>query len=166
MTEQKKFDWGKFDKGLNLDELQKDVEAAAENDFGEFPTIPDGKYEVGVEKLELTQSKKGDPMLSIWFTILDGEHKGNKLFYNKVMQPQNPNAWGIQVHQNNDFLRSLWDADKDEVTFKNFEQYGDLIMDIAEDVMADGDEWEYMLEKSTNDKGYDVFEILEIFEVE
>lgn len=105
-------------------------------------------------------------MLSIWFTILDGEHKGSKLFYNKVMQPNNPKAWGIQVHQNNDFLRSLWDADKDEVTFKNFEQYGDLIMDIAEDIMAEEDEWEYVLEKSTNKSGYDVFEILEIFEVE
>lgn len=57
MTEQEKFDWGKFDKSLNLDELQKDVEAAAENDFGDYPTIPDGKYEVLVEKLELTHSK-------------------------------------------------------------------------------------------------------------
>ncbi|MEB9098410.1 DUF669 domain-containing protein, partial [Bacillus cereus] len=30
---------------------------------GDFEPLPDGQYEVAVENLELTESKKGDPML-------------------------------------------------------------------------------------------------------
>lgn len=164
MAEDKKFNWDKFDRQVDLDSLAADVKEVEENGgFGDFEPLPDGKYEVEVEKLELTESKKGDPMLSIWFKVLDGEYEGSKLFYNKVMQPQNDNAFGIQVHQNNEMLRALWDCNKDEVAFKGFKQYAQLTMDIHEDI--DG-KFEYLLVKGTNKGGYDTFEIEEIFEVE
>jgi len=155
-------DWDKFDKDVDLKALQSDVEEAEENGFGDFPDIPDGTYEVAVEKMELVKSKAGDPMLSIWFKIVEGKLENQRIFYNKVMQPQNDRAFGIQVHQNNVMLRALWDCQKDDVEFKGFADYADLIMDIHEDI--DG-KFEYSLKKETNNKGYDQLEILEVFEL-
>ncbi|CUB28320.1 DUF669 domain-containing protein [Bacillus cereus] len=162
MTE-KKFNWGKFDKKIDLEALAADVKEVEENGGGDFEPLPDGQYEVAVEKLELTESKKGDPMLTIWFKIVEGDYEGQRLFYNKVMQPQNDKAFGIQVHQNNDMLRALWDCDKEDVKFTGFQDYADLVLDIHEDI--DG-QFEYLLSKETDKNGYDQFKILEVFEVE
>ncbi|WP_002145552.1 DUF669 domain-containing protein [Bacillus cereus] len=162
MTE-KKFNWGKFDKKVDLEALAADVKEVEENGGGDFEKVPDGQYEVAVEKLELTESKKGDPMLMVWFNIVDGEYEGKKIFYYKVMQPQNDNAFGLQVHQNNEMLRALWDCDKDDVKFTSFEEYADLVLDIHEDI--DG-QVEYLLSKETDKNGYDQFKIVEVFEVE
>lgn len=163
-AEKKEFDWGQFDKECDISALAEDVKEVEENGgFGEYEAIPDGTYEVEVEKMELTRSKKGDPMLSIWFKIIEGDYEGQRIFYNKVMQPQNQNAFGIQVHQNNEMLRALWDCEKEDVEFKSFKQYAGLVMDIHEDI--DG-QFEYLLEKDTNKDGYDTFEIKEVYEVD
>lgn len=69
----------------------------------------------------------------------------------------------FQVHQNNEMLRALWDCDQDDVKFTGFADYADLIMDIHEDI--DG-KFEYLLEKKTDNKGFDQFKILEVYEVE
>ncbi|PFL21679.1 hypothetical protein COJ07_10350 [Bacillus cereus] len=161
---EKKFDWGKFDKKVDLEALAADVHEVEENGGGgDFEKVPDGQYEVAVEKLELTESKKGDPMLMIWFNIVDGEYEGQKIFYYKVMQPQNDKAWGYQVHQNNEMLRKLWDCKEEDVKFTSFEEYADLVLDIHEDI--DG-QFEYLLSKETDKNGFDQFKILEVFEVE
>ncbi|MCJ8008098.1 DUF669 domain-containing protein [Lederbergia wuyishanensis] len=161
---EKKFDWSKFDKQVDLEALENDVKEVEENGgFGDFEPLPDGQYEVEVEKMELTESKKGDPMLTIWFKIVDGEYEGQRIFYNKVMQPQNDKAFGIQVHQNNEMLRALWDCEKDEVKFTGFADYADLVLDIHEEI--DG-QFEYLLDKTTDKGGFDQFKIVEIFEVE
>ncbi|EJQ44002.1 MULTISPECIES: DUF669 domain-containing protein [Bacillus cereus group] len=161
---EKKFDWGKFDKKVDLEALAADVQEVEENGGGgDFEKVPDGQYEVAVEKMELTESKKGDPMLMIWFNIVDGEFEGQKIFYYKVMQPQNDKAWGYQVHQNNEMLRKLWDCNEEDVKFTSFGEYADLVLDIHEDI--DG-QFEYLLSKETDKNGFDQFKILEVFEVE
>ncbi|MGG2053083.1 DUF669 domain-containing protein [Lysinibacillus pakistanensis] len=161
---EKKFDWAKFDKSVDLEALQADVEEVEKNGgTGDYPEIPNGQYEVKVEVMELVESKKGDPMLKIWFKILEGDYEGQKIFYYKVMQPQNNNAFGYQLHQNNEMLRGLWDCEYDDVKFTGFEDYADLILDIHEDI--DG-KFEYLLKKEVDDKGFDQFEIVEVFEVE
>ncbi|MGX7328286.1 DUF669 domain-containing protein [Enterococcus bulliens] len=169
MAEQK-FDWTKFDKKVDLNALKNDVKEAEKNGGGDFPEIPDGKYEVKVKNMELGQSKikengtGGDPMLKIQFEILAGEFKGNLIFYNGVMQPGNEIAFGFQVHRNNEMLRNLWDADHDEVDFNGFADYADLVLDIAEEIIED--EWNYVLDQSTNTKNpnfknYEIVEILD-----
>ncbi len=157
-----KFDWDKFDKQVDLEELQEDVQEVEENGGGDYKEIPEGEYEVAVEKMEMIESKKGDPMLSIWFTILEGDYEGQKIFYNGVMQPQNDNAFGFQTHRNNQMLRALWDCDYDDVKFKGFADYADLVLDIHEDI---DEEFEYLLSKTVDKKGYDQYEILEVYEV-
>ncbi|MCM0627017.1 DUF669 domain-containing protein [Lysinibacillus sp. OL1_EC] len=159
----KKFDWSKFDKNVDIEALEADVKEVEENGGGNFEPIPDGQYEVEVEVMELVTSKAGDPMLKIWFKVLEGDYEGQRIFYNKVMQPQNDRAFGLQVHQNNEMLRALWDCEKDDVKFTGFEDYADLVLDIHEDIEG---KFEYLLKKETDDKGYDQFAIEEVFEVE
>lgn len=148
--------WEKFDKNIDIEGLKKDAEEA-KNNGGDFKEVPHGDYEVEVNKLEPKVSKKGDPMLSIWFKILSGEYKGSLIFYNQVLS----NGFGL--HKANEMLRSL-DSGV-EVKFENFNQYQNLLMDIAEAI--DG-KLEYALSYTANKKNpkFSEYEIKDIFEVE
>lgn len=50
--------------------------------------IPEGTYEVVVNKAEQKNSRDGNPMISFEFEVSDGTHKGAKLFENCSLQPQ------------------------------------------------------------------------------
>ena len=148
-------DYSKFDKMMDLDGLKKDIEDAASNGGGDYKEVPFGSYEVKVEKLELTESKKGDPMVTIWFKIITGDYKNSLIFMNQVI------TQGFQIHIANEFLRSL-DSGLD-VEFEKYSQYGQLLMDIHE---AIDNKLEYVLEYDQNKKGFNTYEITDVFEVE
>ncbi len=146
--------WAKFDQMVDTEGLKKDVKEVAENKI-EFKEVPEGRYEVKIEKIELRQSKTGRPMVAFWFKILEGEYNNQYIFWNQVVD------MGFGLHKVNEFLRSL-DSGL-EVQFENFTQYGQLLMDIHEAI--DG-RLEYGLKYSKNNKGYDEFEITDVFELE
>ncbi len=146
-------DFSKFDKAVDLNGLKKDVEEAKEN-TGNYREVPLGTYEVAVNKMELTESKKGDPMVSIWFKILNGEYKGSLIFFNQVI------TQGFQIHIVNELLRSM-DTEM-AIDFESYSQYGQLLMDVHEAV--DG-QLEFAIEYGEN-KGFKTFKITEVFEVE
>lgn len=146
-------DFSKFDKAVDLDGLKKDVEGAKEN-TGNFKEVPLGIYEVAVDKMELTESKKHDPMVSIWFKIINGEFKNSRIFFNQVI------TQGFQIHIVNELLRSM-DTGID-VDFESYSQYGQLLMDVHEAVDK---QLEFAIEYGEN-KGFKTFKITEVFEVE
>lgn len=154
-------DFEKFDQMVDLDGLKADIKAASDGGkTREHKDVPHGDYEVAIEKLELTTTKtSGKPMLSCWFRVVsDGEYAGQMIFMNQVV------AQGFQIHIANEFLKSIADAPgAPTVTFDSFSQYAQLIMDVAE--FIDG-KYEYALHYDENAKGYDTFEIMEIFELE
>lgn len=145
--------WAKFDQMVDTEGLKKDVREVAENKI-EFKEVPEGHYEVKISKIELTQSKTGRPMVTFWFKILQGEYNNQYIFWNQVVD------MGFGLHKVNEFLKSL-DSGL-EVQFENFTQYGQLLMDIHEAI--DG-RLEYGLKYSKNSKGYDEFEITDVFEL-
>lgn len=145
--------WEKFDKAIDTEGLKKDMEAAADGK-SEFVEIPVGEYEVKVALMELTESKKGAPMLTIRFKIINGDFENSLIFYNQVLS----NGYGL--HNASEFLRAL-DSGID-VKFDNFEQYNNVILDIAEEI---NEHREYVLDYSKNNKGFNVYEIKEVFEV-
>ena len=149
--------WEKFDKSIDVEGLKKDADEAANNGGGDFKEVPHGDYEVKVDKMEPKVSKKGDPMLSIWFKILSGEFKGNLIFFNQVL------TTGFGLHKANEMLRSL-DSGVD-VEFKSMSQYADLIMDIQEAI--DGN-LEFALSYTANKKNanFSEYKIKDVFEVE
>ena len=149
----------KWDNAVNMDDLQKDIQEAAQNNGGgDFKEVPHGTYEVSIEKMELKASKKGDPMVSVWFNILKGEFKNSKIFMNQVI------TQGFQIHIANEFLRSLVQkCIAPEVEFKSYSEYGDLIMDIHELI---ADSFEYEIKYGQTKKGFDTFEVTEVYELD
>lgn len=146
--------WEKFDKAVDVEGLQKDVQEAAENGSN-FKEVPHGQYEVKIEKLELVESKAGDPMVSCWMKVIVGEYKGSLIFMNQVITK------GFQIHIANEFLLSL-DSGVD-VEFKTYSQYGQMLMDIHEAI--DG-ELEYGLKYGEGKKGFSTYEITDVYEAE
>lgn len=144
-------DFSKFDKQVDLEGLKKDIEDSASGDFKE---VPHGTYEVAITKLELGESRKSDPMVKVWFKIVCGEYKGSLIFMNQVI------TQGFQIHIVDDFLRSL-ETDID-IHFESYSQYNELLLDVFEAVE---DKLEFAL-KYGEKKGFNTFEITEVFEVE
>ena len=146
-------DFSKFDKKVDLEGLKNDIKEA-ENNSGDFKEVPLGNYEVKIQKLELGESKKNDPMFICWMKILSGDYKGSLIFMNQVV------TQGFQIHIVDDFLRSLDSGI--EIGFESYGQYADMIMDVAEAI--DGN-LEYAVEYGEN-KGFNTFKITDVFEVE
>ena len=142
----------KWNESTDLKGLQDDIKDAQENNK-EFEKVPHGEYEVKIDKMELKASKKGDPMVSIWFTILEGKYKKSKLFLNQVI------TQGFQIHIMNTFLKSM--GTSVNVEFVDYKQYAEMLMDIAEE--CDSAKLEFAIKYEDN-KGYDKFTITEVFE--
>lgn len=148
--------WEQFDKSIDTEGLAKDVEEAAEN--GGRREVPHDTYEVSIQKLELVQSKKGDPMVTCWMKILEGEYKGSLIFMNQVV------TQGFQIHIVNEFLRSLVAemSEPIDVHFHTYSQYGNMLMDVAE---AIDNNFEYKV-RYYDQKGYNAFKIEEVYILE
>lgn len=148
-------DFKKFQEQFPAAEMTKAVEQAKEN--GGYEKIPDGEYRCKVEKMELRESKNGAPMCSIMFRIVAGDHKKQCIFYNRVLAGTKND--GFMMKSNNDFLESLDSGVP--VSFESWEQYNDMILDIAEAI--DADKLEYMVEVTTDGK-YQTLEIVDIID--
>lgn len=146
-------DWSKFDKQVDLDSLKQDVKDAANSQSG-FEEPPFGTYAVKIDRMELKPSKKGDPMVSIWFKVIEGQHQNRLVFYNRVIGQ----AFGI--HMANEFLRSL--GIRTEIVFESYSQYANLILDLSEEIEQAG--LTYDLEVSEGKNGYREYRILEVYE--
>ena len=145
--------WEEFDKQVDLDGLKEDVKNSTSGDYKE---VPQGQYEVAIDKLELTESKKGDPMVSVWFKIVsENEYKNSRIFMNQVITK------GFQIHIVNEFLRSL-ECGLD-IDFDSYKQYNELLLDVFEAVNGN---FEYGLKYGKTEKGFNTFEITEVFELD
>ena len=129
-----------FGGEAGLRDLQKDI-AEQNTKTGDFVEVPHGDYEVKVVKIELGQSKKEMPMAKVWFEVLAGEYKGQKIFMNQMLT----SAFGF--HKMNEFLNSLETGVT--IMFENFQQYADLFTQVFNEV--DG-KAEYQLAYTVNPK--------------
>lgn len=147
----------KFNQMMDVAGLKQDVEAA-KSGGGDFVEVPKGDYEVKVVKLEIGETGEksknpGAPMAKVWFDILAGEYKGQKIFMNQMLTS------GFGIHKMNEFLTSL-ETDV-PVEFENFTQYGALFEEIFNEI--DG-KAEYQLTYGENNKGYSTYTIAQRFQ--
>lgn len=154
-----------FDKYANkidaaeLAASQKEISENASD--GDYPEVPLGDYEVKVEKMECKKSSKGNPMVSIWFRILTGNHENSMIFYNGVFYED----W--MRHRVVKMLSALLDDPSHEAEINLILKSNDLdyinnfCMDIHEAI--DG-KFEYLL-KYGEKKGFNTYDIKEVFEV-
>lgn len=149
-------DFKKFNNLVDLDGLKKDAAEAAENTF-DNDEVPYGKYEVKLEKLELVACKsdknRGMPMVSAWFRINRGDQKNRLIFLNQLVNQ------GFQIHIMKELLDSLDSGC--EIKFEDYEQFGNLLMDVLEASSSTG----FVLDYSENKKGYKAYKIEEVFDL-
>ena len=146
----------KWNKSIDVEGLKKDIAEADNGQQGEYREVPVGTYECKIEKLELKESSKGQPMVSAWFRILNGDYENNLLFMNQVI------TQGFQISIVNRFLKSLEAVDDDQIEFKDYGQYNDLLMDIMEAV--DG-QLEFLIEYKKSKKDFAVYTVKEVYDV-
>lgn len=147
----------KWNKSIDVEGLKADIAEADKNQSGgDFREVPVGTYECKIEKLELKESSKGHPMVSVWFRILTGEYENSIMFMNQVINQ------GFQISIVNRFLKSLEAVDSAIIEFKDYGQYNDLLMDIMESI--DGN-LEYLIEYSKSKKDFAVYTVKEVYEV-
>ena len=146
----------RFNSMIDVDGLKQDVETAASN-TGDFVEVPKGDYEVKVTKIELGETGEksktpGMPMAKVWFDILAGDFKGQKIFMNQMLTS------GFGIHKMNELLNSLETGIT--VQFENFVQYNELLKEIFNAV--DG-KAEFQLHYGENNKGYATYDIVQRF---
>lgn len=149
-------DFEKFNKQFPADKVKKDMQEAAENGGNK---LPDGEYTVKLDKMELGESSKGALMIKAQFRITEGDHKKQCIFKNQVLTGTKND--GFMMVKAKEFLESL-DSGID-VTFEDWEQFNDLVLDIAEAVQEDG--LRYLVALDTDDSGkYQNMEIIDIMD--
>ncbi len=123
---------------FNYNDIANAYNKAKENTFDNSP-LPAGVYRVKVEKIELGETKKAPvrPMGKIQFRIVEGPHKKQCLFWNKILVTNDKNGQltAIGLANFDKFLNSLQPTF--EVSFskcKGFEDYKELLLDVAEDI--------------------------------
>lgn len=152
----------KYANKINAEELaasQKEINENASG--GDYKEVPLGTYEVEVNKLECKLSKeKKNPMVSIWFKILEGDYENSMIFYNGIFNED----W--MRHRVVKMLSALLDDPSHEAEINlilksgNVNEINNFCMDIHEEI--DG-KFEYLLEYGQN-KGYNTYKITEVYE--
>ena len=154
-------DFSQFDNKVDLKGLQADIkDAEKNNNDGDYPEIPKGKYEVEFEKIEIVATKgdrPGRPMLSVMARILEGEFKRSCVFMNRVLYgtKNDANMIASAVGWLNNLGTNL------NIEFESYSQFDGLVMDVAEAV--DGN-FEYVIEYDPD--AFNTISIKEVFEVE
>ncbi len=84
-----------YESNNDLDLSRFDDEfASAPIEEREFEPIPDGKYQVNVEKVELTRAKSsGNPMLKWTLRVIAPQCRGRLLWRNNVMATRENLKW-------------------------------------------------------------------------
>lgn len=148
-------DFSKFDKKFDLDGLKEDIRGAGTN---EFEKTPHGVYEVSLTKMELGESKKGDPMAIIWYNIVAGEHKNKKIFQYQLV------TGGFQIKLLLDLLKDMKVLPPEDVDFYSFSQLNDLLLDIFEKVQQENLTFQLNYQANSKNPNFDTFKIENTFE--
>ena len=138
---------GKFDKfnaEIDTKEISSEIKGIKENGgIGSgYKDLEKGSYNVKVDKLVVGEcgpnaSCPGAPLLKVDMKVVEGEGKGRHIFMNKPLYAANPSdKWNTSkaIAQMVTWLNSL-DSGL-EVLFKSYDQFEELVMDIAEEVSS------------------------------
>lgn len=145
--------WQNFDLKIDNNLLNDIANASANSNFEELPL---GRYEVKINSMELTQSKKGDPMTKTIFEVVQGQYKGRYIFKNCVIYKGDRNdAWRLK--QELDFINSLQPRDK--VNFYSFSDFEKQVSNAFADVTSRKLEYLIEIKEKNNFRTYSVVEV-------
>ena len=126
--------FSKFNEQVDLKKLKEEAEEIKENGgTGDYPEIEEGVYHGKFENLEVGETKDGRPMLKAMFRITEGERKKSCLFMNRVLYGTKNDA--NMIASAIGWLETLEPSeDIGDITFEDYDQFADLVLDIAEDI--------------------------------
>lgn len=148
-------DFKKFNKEFPADQVKKQMKDAEENSGGS--DLPDGEYKIKLDKMELAQSQKQQLMIKAQFRIQAGDHKNQCVFVNRVLTGTKND--GFMMIKAKEFLESL-DSGID-VEFNDWEQFNDLILDIADAVKEDDLSYIAVLDTEGKYQNFDIIDVLD-----
>lgn len=143
----------RFNSKVNLEEIRKELTDMNSKQIVR-EEVPSGTYEVKVEKMGIRSTKKEDPMLSVWFRILDGKYKNQCIFYNRVL------TTGKNISMASSFLESFKTGIA--ISFQDFVQYYNVIQEVNETINKR--KYEYALKLTKQENGFDEYEITDVFQ--
>lgn len=161
-----------FNKAINAEQVKKDIAQAKENEYKE---VPKGRYGVKFEKMEIgvtgAQAKTPNaPMFKLQARILCGFDKEGDdvkcgyekqcIFMNKVIFVANETEkWntGKAIQTVISFLEGIQSATP--IVFKDYDQFSDLVLDLAEECEGLNFEVEY------DPDGFNSISIKDVWEV-
>lgn len=125
--------FAKFNEQVDLKTLKEEAKEIKKNGgTGNYSEIEEGVYYGKFEKLEVKETKDGRPMLSAMFRITEGEHKKSCLFMNRVLFGTKNDANMIASALG--WLETLEPSEDIDVVFEDYDQFSELVLDIAEDI--------------------------------
>lgn len=131
--------------------IRKAMEEQKKN-RGNFREVPEGTYQVIVDKLEVGETSWGDDQITLWFKTTDGEYKNSMIFYNGMFNENFNNGINATAVLLADML------DDEDMTSAAIAvilgKYKDD-MDTVEDFIADAAE---VVENLAYDLSYEVWE--------
>lgn len=140
-------DWSSFNKKVDLTKLKSDIESAKKKGGnGDYTDVEAGQYHGKFERLEVKETKDGRPMLSVMFRITEGKRKKACLFMNRVLYGTKNDA--NMINSAIGWLETLEPSeDIGSVIFEDYNQFSELVLDVAEDIS----ELEYDIEYDPDD---------------
>lgn len=129
-------DFSAFDEKVDLDELQKEVQKAPDNEFAD---VPDGTYIVGIEKMEIKLTKAQDKlMFAVQAKIKEGEQANRMIFFNRVISGNRSTKWtdGQAIKSVCTWVNKLIAEDETPVEFVNYADFADQILDVFQSIQG------------------------------
>lgn len=143
-------DFKKYDKAIDKDALEEQLEQAKNNAPVE---IPDGLYDVSLDQMEMTETKDGKKlMIAVRWSITSGKYSNRKIFQNLVVSGTTND--GFVIWKAMEFLRSLG-VEEDDCHFTTYSALAELVEDLNEDFKGE----EYELSVKTDAKGYKQYNV-------
>lgn len=149
--------WEKFDQAIDVDSLKNDIQEGKKTERFVKKNVPHGTYIVEVDRMYLRESKNGNPMVTIYFRIVEGEYSRQMVFCNQVIN----NRFGLS--KMNTLLKQM--DTSQTITFESYEQYGKLIEEIESEI-NDAVEFELQYVAQASDPNWSDFEITDVYDLE
>ena len=151
-------DFSAFDNKVDLSELQNEVQNAPDNEFQE---VPDGKYIVSIEKMEIKLTKAQDKlMFAVQCKIKEGEHENRMIFFNRVISGNKVSeTWndGRAIKSVITWLGKL--ETKVVPEFINYADFADCVLDIFQEIQG-----KVEMEVDYKSSAFNPITILEVFD--
>lgn len=127
-------DLSKYDKMIDEKALAEQMKNAEANSFD---PLPEGEYDVKLEKLEVTESKAGKLMLSAQYRVTSGVQRNKCMFQNIILFGTKND--GFMIHNAKKLIEDLGF----DIEFENYTQFAEEVDEIADSAI--GEEYTIML---------------------